>query len=950
MIFPNIDQTIQLLAWFLAFGELIFGIYFLITNPRHRINRFTGVTLFILAINSFINGFLPLAPNANTALILTIGSAITNPILSPVLMHSFIALIKPTWLKIKGGWLNKLLFVLAGLPILFTISDILLGTNLWYTGLPETYINGWIAFDNYAQGSLSIIIRWVNFYAITFISLFAALYIALRSENIRTKRLGWLYFGIQLTFTTTSAILHSIEPLKTTPTIITNLIMTIGLIWITIQKLRIEKVPTSGRIRIRAISLVLGTSFSVFAVVTATMTNQTTMALSTITANQLRKSSQALSLNTFSWLENSRKALEKIVTNPAIISMDPEQQKVILETAVSVHPDWYLVSTTDTQGINVARSDNAEPKDYSDRDWVNDALAGNYITYQTLVERTNEEPAIVFSMPIKNEAGEIIGVGMFASDLKELTKQVNSTVIGETGYAFVVNANNQVIAHPNNSFVSELHDLSQYPPVIALRELKRGDSKQVNFVDDEGVKWHAYINVLPNSWGIIVQETEEETLTANHKIAGIGAMSLSLGFLLVGLVISIVITQTLYPILRLTVTATAIAKGNLEQNAEILSTDEVGQLARTFNTMTERLRETIGSLETQVAERTAELEQRSEQLHAATEVSSAASAILDTEQLIQNVTELIRERFNLSYVGLFLVDETFDWAILRAGTGEVGKAMLARGHKIRVGEGMVGWSVSNAQARVAQIAAEDAFRLTAEELPETRSEAAIPIQARGKTLGALTVQSAQPEAFDEISISTLQTMANQIGVAISNARLYTESQEALATAHRAYGEVSRQAWQELVQRDLSAHGYRSTAKGSTPEKDTLPPETLQTLQKGKSVTMESENRYTLLLPILVRDTVIGVINTHKPIHEDAWTAEEINLLETLAEQLGVALEGARLYQETQRRAIHEQLTGEIATRLRETLDIETVLATAAKELRDALGVATAEVWIESENE
>lgn len=329
-----------------------------------------------------------------------------------------------------------------------------------------------------------------------------------------------------------------------------------------------------------------------------------------------------------------------------------------------------------------------------------------------------------------------------------------------------------------------------------------------------------------------------------------------------------------------------------------------------------------------------ELEERSIQLEASAEVGRAATSILDIDQLTRQVVDSIRERFDLYYVGLFLVDETDEWAVLQAGTGEAGRAMLARGHQIKVGEGMVGWSVAHSQARVTLEAAEDAVRLATAELPDTRSEAAFPLRSRGQVLGALTVQSTQPAAFDQDTVVALQTMADQVAVALDNARLFGEARQALEAAHRAYGELSREAWGELLKVRPNL-GFLRRKRRIAPAGDLWRPEMEAALRTGQTIPGEN-GAASLTTPIKARGHVIGVIDARKPGNTGAWTPEEIALLETLAEQLSVALESARLYQDTQRRAVRERLTGEIAARMRETFDVETVLKTAAQEVRHAL--------------
>jgi PAS domain S-box-containing protein len=170
-----------------------------------------------------------------------------------------------------------------------------------------------------------------------------------------------------------------------------------------------------------------------------------------------------------------------------------------------------------------------------------------------------------------------------------------------------------------------------------------------------------------------------------------------------------------------------------------------------------------------------EMTKRTIQLQTAAEVSRAASSILDLNTLLPNVVELIRSHFDYYYVGIFLVDEYGEWAILSAATGEAGRQMLASGHKLKIEDSsMIGWCIKNRQARIALDVGEDAVRFKNPHLPLTRSEMALPLVAHTNVIGAMTIQSALPAAFASVDITTLQTMANQIANTIENARLFTE--------------------------------------------------------------------------------------------------------------------------------------------------------------------------------
>jgi GAF domain-containing protein len=260
---------------------------------------------------------------------------------------------------------------------------------------------------------------------------------------------------------------------------------------------------------------------------------------------------------------------------------------------------------------------------------------------------------------------------------------------------------------------------------------------------------------------------------------------------------------------------------------------------------------------------------------------------------------------------------------------------------------MIGWAVAHGEARVAELAEEDAVRLATPELPETRSEVALPLRSRDRVLGALSVQHTEANAFDLDTIAVLQTMADQVAVALDNALLFAESREALESARRAYGEVSRRTWSDLM-RTHPDWGYRYAQRQVSPVSDALRGELLEAESSGEVVVHNPPGRTgqgeaqedvgmpALAIPLKVRDEVVGVLGFRKRPEDGAWTGDETLLLETFVSRLEVALESARLYQDTQRRAARDRLLADIVGRIRETLDVETVLRTAAQEVRQAL--------------
>jgi GAF domain-containing protein/HAMP domain-containing protein len=397
----------------------------------------------------------------------------------------------------------------------------------------------------------------------------------------------------------------------------------------------------------------------------------------------------------------------------------------------------------------------------------------------------------------------------------------------------------------------------------------------------------------------------------------------------------------LSPLEELRAVTQAVAQGDLARRVSVRSDDEVGQVGAVFNSMTAQLAGLVGGLEERIADATRNLE-------AAAEISRAITSVLDPEALQRQVVDTIRERFGLYYVGLFLLDEGNEYAVLHAGTGDFGHVMLLQGHKLAVGgESMIGQCVSSNERIVLQDTADRVVRFDNPLLPDTRSELALPMRAAGRVIGAMTIQSTRESAFDEQYISTLQTVADQVAVAITNARLFQQAEEALEVEQRVRGELTREAWRELVHEHPDL-GFLSDAQGTTAAGDMWDAETLTAVQTGEA-TLGAGDVKSLAVPVKTRGQVVGVIDAHLPDDAAEWTLEQRELLETLAEQLGIALESAQLYLDAQRRAAREQATREITDRMRGAIDMDELLQTTIRETASVLGASRAFVqWVPSE--
>ncbi len=349
-------------------------------------------------------------------------------------------------------------------------------------------------------------------------------------------------------------------------------------------------------------------------------------------------------------------------------------------------------------------------------------------------------------------------------------------------------------------------------------------------------------------------------------------------------------------------------------------------------------------LEVTVQERTHDLARHSQYLEAAGAVAREAAAVLNVDLLLSQVAALVSERFGFHHTGIFILDPAREWAVLQAASSDGGRRMLARRHQLKVGQtGIVGMTAALGKPHIALDVGTDAVFFDNPDLPDTRSEAALPLRARGEIIGVLDVQSAEPAAFSQEDVAVLQTLADQVAVAIDNARLFRQAEQSLEAERQAYGEFSRQAWADIVRArpDLGYH-YRDgkvEPVGSDPQASPSP--------GPAGVQRDGPGLPAISLPVEYRGQALGTIVAHKPAGSGEWTPEETALLGTLAEQLSVALDSARLYQSTQRRAAQERLVGDVTARMRQTLDVDAVLRTAAQEMRQALGLSQIAVRLTS---
>jgi GAF domain-containing protein len=358
------------------------------------------------------------------------------------------------------------------------------------------------------------------------------------------------------------------------------------------------------------------------------------------------------------------------------------------------------------------------------------------------------------------------------------------------------------------------------------------------------------------------------------------------------------------------------------------------------------------TLENRVVQRTVELEKanrnnerRARQFEAIAQISAIISNIQDFEPLIVKITQVISEQFEHYHTGIFLLDENREFAILRAANSMGGQRMLSRNHRLPVGQtGIVGYVTATGTPRIALDVGTDAVFFDNPDLPGTRSEIALPLLIGNQVIGALDVQSEKENAFTTDDIAVLETLANQVSIAIQNTRTIEDARKSLAEAQSAYSESVLQAWKVLRPQSMGA-GLQWSESTIKKLEDQLQAEYIKSTIINGSTTLSRDSSGELAIPIRIRGQVIGVMSLNNK-NGSKWSDDDIDIAEAVAERLSLAIETATLLRTTQQRADIEKITTEITSKISSSSRFDTILQTAAQELSKALGGSDVLVQIE----
>ena len=382
----------------------------------------------------------------------------------------------------------------------------------------------------------------------------------------------------------------------------------------------------------------------------------------------------------------------------------------------------------------------------------------------------------------------------------------------------------------------------------------------------------------------------------------------------------------------------------------LMITSLVNSLARSrsvtaeLSTSNRELNELRTNLQNQVETRTAELKTRASQLEAVSSVARAIASVQDLDTLLPAITKLVSEQFGFYHVGIFLLDAPRQNAVLRAANSQGGLRMLSRQHSLPLdAHSIVGYSTQRGEPRIALDVGADSIYFNNPELPKTRSEMAVPLRVAGEVIGAVDVQSTETNAFSQEDLGVLSTLADQIAIAIENARLFGETKKALNESRVMFEQYTQQEWSSFA-RQAKARGYIFDGKYVVAMDSNTKRETIKTVIQTGSLSREKTSA-SVAVPIKLRGQTIGVLDVRAKNGQRPWKSDEIALLEAAAERAALALENARLIESAQKRAARERAIGDISNRIGAVSSLESILQTAVEELGRKIGGA-AEVTLE----
>ncbi len=380
---------------------------------------------------------------------------------------------------------------------------------------------------------------------------------------------------------------------------------------------------------------------------------------------------------------------------------------------------------------------------------------------------------------------------------------------------------------------------------------------------------------------------------------------------------------------------------------ERLDNLSLGQLQETNNELSDiklNLEKRVEERTTQLQKASNQLERRATRLQASSEISQIISSDIDKDfkDLLDETVNVLSEKTGYYHTGIFMLDQNNEFAVLRAANSSGGQKMLARQHQLKVGgAGIVGYVSQSGYPRIALDTGVDAVFFNNPDLPETRSEMALPLKVGSKVIGVLDIQSTQSAAFDDDDAAILGTLANQIAFIIQNSLI--------SSGINNPGRLLNQ--NTIWNREEKSKGYSYLPDGSiAAAPNNKNPLIEKSIASGQTiVTDKSTNskQPALVIPVKIRDTIIGIINIESTESNRRWSEDEVALAQAVSERAGLALENASLFEETEKSAERERVISLVTSRIGESNKFDSILHTTIQELGRTLGASRTFIQIKT---
>ena len=452
-----------------------------------------------------------------------------------------------------------------------------------------------------------------------------------------------------------------------------------------------------------------------------------------------------------------------------LMAMETAEQESALQQLLAYNDSFQSLALLDRSATELVRitpdgvADSSELQEWvrADPIYAQPLLTEEPYYGEVQFDSESGKPVVIISSPlIDPETGFGVGVLVATVDFTDAWDFLAGVLVEEGESLYIVDVRDRVVAHQDEALV--LRGMTFVPPDV--------DGRSTGLFDEDVYITTAGVDLSFRAFTVVVErlvtEALREAFTTTALMMGIVAMTL-----VVAVVVSFyVVNRITEPITALEKTAVKIQDGDFAAQAPLDGPKEIATLAVAMNEMTAHIQEQVDGLEQNVVARTQALE-------SSIEVSRKLSTLLEQDVLVAEVVEQIQQTFGYYHTHIYLMNTTGDMLVMAGGTGEAGHIMLTQGRSIAVGTGMVG--------RVAQTnAAIAAIDVTKDEnwfhnplLPETKSEAAVPISVGDTVLGVLDVQQDTVNSIRDEDIRVLQSIANQVAIALRNARLYADTQQ-----------------------------------------------------------------------------------------------------------------------------------------------------------------------------